>query len=172
MEFFNSYGYGRLSKEDVDKAESDSIKNQRDLIHSFVEQHPELRLVMEGYDDEYTGTDFQRPHFKEMLEAVRAGKINCVIVKDLSRFGREYIESGQYIEKLFPALGVRFIAINDGYDTLHLDSSSSLILPFKNLIKDTSHSKMQSTRSPIIRQNFIQPHIAFTQPDQQNGKTL
>lgn len=136
MEFFNSYGYGRLSKEDVDKAESDSIKNQRDLIHSYVEQHPELRLVMEGYDDGYTGTDFQRPHFKEMLEAVKAGTINCVIVKDLSRFGREYIESGQYIEKLFPALGVRFIAINDGYDTLHLDSSSSLILPFKNLIND------------------------------------
>lgn len=82
MEFFNSYGYGRLSKEDVDKAESDSIKNQRDLIHSYVEQHPELRLVMEGYDDGYTGTDFQRPHFKEMLEAVKAGTINCVIVKE------------------------------------------------------------------------------------------
>lgn len=136
MEFFNCYGYGRLSREDLGKAESDSIKNQRDLIHAYVSRHPELRLTMEGYDDGYTGTDFERPHFKEMLEAVRAGRINCVIVKDLSRFGREYIEAGQYIEKLFPALGVRFIAINDNYDTQHLDSSSNLILPFKNLIND------------------------------------
>lgn len=138
MGFFYCYGYGRLSKEDGDKIESDSIKNQRDLIHAYVSQHEALELVMEGYDDGYTGTNFERPHMKELLEAVRSGKVNCVIVKDLSRFGREYIESGKYIEKLFPSLGVRFIAINDGYDTEHLDSSSSLMLPFKNLIKDSS----------------------------------
>ena len=137
MELFYCYAYGRLSKEDGDKIESDSIKNQRDLIHSYIGQHPELKLVMEGYDDGYTGTNFERPCFKEMLEAVKEQKVNCVIVKDLSRFGREYIEAGRYIEKLFPALGVRFIAINDGYDTAHLDASSSLILPFKNLINDS-----------------------------------
>jgi len=137
MEFF-CYAYGRLSKEDLDKKiESDSIKNQRDLIHAYIDRDPELHLVMEGYDDGYTGTSFDRPHVREMLEAAKAGKINCVIVKDLSRFGREYIESGQYIEKLFPALGVRFIAINDNYDTAHLDSSSSLMLPFKNLMNDS-----------------------------------
>ena len=137
MELFYCYAYGRLSKEDGDKIESDSIKNQRDLIHSYIGQHPELKLVMEGYDDGYTGTNFERPYFKEMLEAVKEQKVNCVIVKDLSRFGREYIEAGRYIEKLFPALGVRFIAINDGYDTAYLDASSSLILPFKNLINDS-----------------------------------
>lgn len=137
MGFFYCYGYGRLSKEDGDKIESDSIKNQRDLIHAYVSQHEDLELVMEGYDDGYTGTNFERPHMKELLEAVRSGKVNCIIVKDLSRFGREYIESGKYIEKLFPSLGVRFIAINDGYDTEHLDSSSSLMLPFKNLINDS-----------------------------------
>ena len=137
MEFF-CYAYGRLSKEDLDKkAESDSIKNQRDLIHAYIDRDPELHLVMEGYDDGYTGTSFDRPHVREMLEAVKSGKVNCVVVKDLSRFGREYIESGQYIEKLFPALGVRFIAINDNYDTAHLDSSSSLMLPFKNLMNDS-----------------------------------
>jgi len=137
VEFF-CYAYGRLSKEDLDKkVESDSIKNQRDLIHAYINHDPELHLVMEGYDDGYTGTSFDRPHVREMLEAVKSGKINCVIVKDLSRFGREYIESGQYIEKLFPAMGVRFIAINDNYDTAHLDSSSSLMLPFKNLMNDS-----------------------------------
>ena len=100
MEFF-CYAYGRLSKEDLDKkVESDSIKNQRDLIHDFIDRDPELHLVMEGYDDGYTGTSFERPHVREMLEAVKSGKVNCVVVKDLSRFGREYIESGQYIEKL------------------------------------------------------------------------
>jgi len=137
VELFYCYAYGRLSKEDGDKIESDSIKNQRDLIHSYVERHPELKLVMEGYDDGYTGTNFDRPHFKEMLEAVKEQRVNCVIVKDLSRFGREYIEAGRYIEKLFPALGVRFIAINDNYDTAHLDAASSLILPFRNLINDS-----------------------------------
>ena len=137
MEFF-CYAYGRLSKEDLDKkVESDSIKNQRDLIHDFIDRDPELHLVMEGYDDGYTGTSFERPHVREMLEAVKSGKVNCVVVKDLSRFGREYIESGHYIERLFPALGVRFIAINDNYDTAHLDSSSSLMLPFKNLMNDS-----------------------------------
>ena len=88
MEFF-CYAYGRLSKEDLDKkVESDSIKNQRDLIHDFIDRDPELHLVMEGYDDGYTGTSFERPHVREMLEAVKSGKVNCVVVKDLSRFGR------------------------------------------------------------------------------------
>lgn len=113
MEFF-CCAYGRLSKEDLDKkSESDSIRNQCDLIHAYIDQDPELHLAMEGYDEGYTGTSFDRPHVREMLNTVRSGKVNCVVVKDLSRFRREYIEAGQYIEKLFPALGVRFIAIND-----------------------------------------------------------
>ena len=86
MEFFYCYGYGRLSREDYQRTgvrdESNSIKNQRDLIHRFVSDRPELQLVMEGYDDGYTGTNFDRPHFQEMIEAIKAKKINCVIVKD------------------------------------------------------------------------------------------
>lgn len=136
MELFNCYAYGRLSREDGDGGESDSIKNQRDLLRAFIEARAELRLAMEGYDDGYTGTNFDRPHFKEMLEAIRAGTINCVVVKDLSRFGREYIQGGRYTEKLFPALGVRFIAVNDGYDSARADAAGSLLLPFKNLIND------------------------------------
>ncbi|RKI64179.1 hypothetical protein D7V91_16605 [bacterium 1xD42-67] len=82
MEFF-CYAYGRLSKEDLDKkTESDSIKNQRDLIHAYIDRDPELHLVMEGYDDGYTGTSFDRPYVREMLEAVKSGKVNCVVVKD------------------------------------------------------------------------------------------
>ena len=137
MEFFYCFGYGRLSREDGGKVESDSIKNQRDLIHDYVARHPEFKLVMEGYDDGYTGTNFDRPHFQEMMAAIEAGKVNCVIVKDLSRFGRNHIDGGRYIAKLFPSLGVRFIAINDGYDTAHLDSASSFIMPVKNLFNDS-----------------------------------
>ena len=83
--------------------------------------YPLIFLCFEKY--RYLTPSFDRPHVREMLEAVKSGKVNCVVVKDLSRFGREYIESGQYIEKLFPALGVRFIAINDNYDTAHLDAT-------------------------------------------------
>lgn len=147
---YNCYAYGRLSKEDGDKTESDSIKNQRDMIRSFIERNADMRLCMEGYDDGYTGTNFDRPHFREMLDAVKSGKVNCVVVKDLSRFGREYIEAGRCIEKLFPALDVRFIAINDGYDSLKPDLSGSLMLPFKNLIND-SYSRDISIK---IRSHF------------------
>ena len=141
MEFFYCYGYGRLSREDYQRTgvrdESNSIKNQRDLIHRFVSDRPELHLVMEGYDDGYTGTNFDRPHFQEMIEAIKAKKINCVIVKDLSRFGRESIEGGRYMEKMFPAMGVRLISIVENIDTLHTDAATSCISPVKNLINDT-----------------------------------
>ena len=141
MDFFYCYGYGRLSREDFQRTgvrdESNSIKNQRDLIHKFVSDRPELQLVMEGYDDGYTGTNFDRPHFKEMIEAIKAGKINCVIVKDLSRFGRESIEGGRYMEKMFPSMGVRLISIVENIDTLHTDAATSFIIPVKNLINDT-----------------------------------
>ena len=141
MEFFYCYGYGRLSREDYQRTgvrdESNSIKNQRDLIHKFVSDRPDLQLVMEGYDDGYTGTNFDRPHFQEMIEAIKAKKINCVIVKDLSRFGRESIEGGRYMEKMFPAMGVRLISIVENIDTLHTDAATSFIIPVKNLINDT-----------------------------------
>lgn len=137
--------YLRLSKEDGDfspvsgkKSESDSISNQRELILHYMKEHPELELLEEFCDDGYTGTNFNRPDFIRMMEAIKNKKINCVIVKDLSRFGREYIEAGNYIEKIFPQLGIRFIAINDHYDSgLANSQSDSIILPFKNLINDS-----------------------------------
>ena len=108
--------YLRLSIEDGDKAESNSIGNQRELIRDFAAERPGLHLVEEYADDGYTGTNFERPGFKRMMEDIKSGKINCIIVKDLSRLGRNYIEMGKYLEQIFPMMGIRFIAINDNYD--------------------------------------------------------
>ena len=117
--------YLRLSIEDGDKAESNSIGNQRELIRDFVAERPELHLVGEYADDGYTGTNFERPGFTQMMEDIKSGKINCIIVKDLSRLGRNYIEMGKYLEQIFPMMGIRFIAINDNYDNANTESSDS-----------------------------------------------
>ena len=134
--------YVRLSKEDGDvanaaKAESNSISNQKNLIRDFLKDKEDIVIVSERVDDGYSGSNFERPAFKLMLEDIKKGIVDCVVVKDLSRFGREYIDSGRYIERLFPALGVRFIAINDNYDSLDgKDQADEIIIPFKNLIND------------------------------------
>lgn len=100
---YKAADYLRLSKEDGDfsfsnnKAESDSISSQRKIIQRFVAQQPDIELVAEFSDDGYSGTSFERPQFQKMMEAVKAGEINCIIVKDLSRFGREYIDAGRYL---------------------------------------------------------------------------
>ena len=122
--------YVRLSKEDgdvsgVSKAESNSISNQKELIREFLKNKEDIVVVSERVDDGYSGVDFERPAFQLMLEDIKQGKVDCVVVKDLSRFGRNYIESGRYIEKIFPMLGVRFIAINDNYDSLIGKSQTS-----------------------------------------------
>ncbi len=129
--------YVRLSREDGDKLESDSIRNQKDLIASYHNKHPEMTFIQEYVDDGYTGTNYERPGFQKMLEDARIGKINCIIVKDLSRLGRNYIETGRYLERIFPAMGIRFIAINDHYDSAdEKGDSDNIIIPFKNLIND------------------------------------
>lgn len=136
--------YLRLSKEDGDfsfsgeKLESDSISNQRLLIMDYLKKHPEITVVKEYCDDGFTGANFERPDFNKMMDAVRAGEIDCIVVKDLSRFGREYIGSGEYIQKIFPRLGIRFIAINDHYDNAQPGAADNeLVLPFKNLMNDS-----------------------------------
>lgn len=130
--------YLRLSSDDGDRSESYSIKNQRELIKSYSESHPDVRIVDEYVDDGYTGTNFDRPAFIRMVKDIESGKINGVIVKDLSRFGRDYIGVGKYLEKVFPTLGIRFIAINDNYDNASENSDSdSIIIPFKNLLNDS-----------------------------------
>ena len=134
---YNTDIYVRLSREDGDKIESDSIVNQKELIKNFLKNKPEFKVHQIRVDDGFTGVNFQRPAFTEMLADIKAGKVNCVIVKDLSRFGRNYIEAGKYITNIFPFLDVRFIAINDNFDTADINNSSELIFfHFKNLIND------------------------------------
>ena len=129
--------YIRVSKDDGDKMESNSISNQRTLIRSYLENKPDIEICSERVDDGYSGVSFDRPAVKAMLSDIRDGSVNCVIVKDLSRFGRNYIETGRYIEQLFPFMGVRFIAINDGFDSACKQSQADdMIIPFKNLIND------------------------------------
>lgn len=128
--------YLRLSV-DSDYTGSDSLENQRRLAHEFVSRHPDLNIVREYVDDGKTGTDFSRPAFSRMMADLKAGLINCVIVKDLSRFGREYIEAGNYIEKVFPFLGVRFISIVDRYDSADENCDRELLLiSLKNLMHE------------------------------------
>lgn len=134
--------YKRLSREDEIAAvgarnESNSISNQRDLIQKFVKSHPEIEIVKEYADDGFSGVDFERPAFRQMIEDMKAGIINCVIVKDLSRFGRNYIEVGKYLEEIFPVYGVRFIAISENYDSaLTNGGNEQLVIPFMNLVND------------------------------------
>ena len=133
--------YVRLSKEDGDvasaaKAESNSISNQKNLIKDFLKDKDDIIVVSERVDDGYSGSNFERPGFQMMMDDIRRGTVDCVIVKDLSRIGREYIDSGKYIERLFPALGVRFIAVNDHIDSKEESSRDDIVVPFKNLMND------------------------------------
>lgn len=136
-EIFRAIAYYRLSKDDGKNHESDSIANQRMLIHAYLEKHPNIILVDEADDDGYTGTNYDRPGFRKVMGCINAGKVNCVIVKDLSRMGREYIETGKYLEMIFPSLGVRFIAINDDVDSEKRSSGDDLIVPIKNIMNES-----------------------------------
>ena len=109
--------YIRLSKEDGDKAESYSITSQREILKEYLKLHPDIELHDVYIDDGWSGTNFDRPSFMRMMEAIYAGEVNCVIVKDLSRFGRNYTDCGYYLDNVFVRLRVRFIAMNNGVDT-------------------------------------------------------
>ena len=137
MKKWNVGIYLRLSSDDGDKSESNSIGNQRSLIKRFISNDKELKIIDYYVDDGYSGTTFDRPDFERMMRDIKSNKIDCIIVKDLSRLGRNYIEVGNYIEKEFPRYGVRFIAINDNVDSFKDPKSvNNVIVPFKNLMND------------------------------------
>ena len=120
-----------------EKQESNSVTSQKTLLNEFVDTHDDLIVYDTYIDDGFTGTDFNRPSFQRLLNDIKNGNINCVIVKDLSRLGRNYIEVGKYIEQVFPLFNIRFIAINDFVDSFKNPASTNTILvPFKNLIND------------------------------------
>ena len=167
MDFFNVLNpewiiavYLRLSKEDGDitddenKLESNSIQNQKTLILNYLEKIPDVKIYDFYADDGYTGTNFERPDFKRMRNDFMEGRVNMVIVKDLSRFGRDYIETGRYIKKIFPALGVRFVSILDHFDSEAANASDyNLLLPVKSFVNDQYSSdisnKVRSTQSVL-----------------------
>ena len=131
--------YIRLSKEDIDRGydESESIKNQRDLLTEYVRKlGMEYNLVDIYTDQGFTGTNFNRPGFQKMINDIEFGKINMVITKDLSRLGRDYIETGEYIEKWFPEHEVRYVSVTDGIDTFATNNGNNDIAPFKSILND------------------------------------
>ncbi|MCC8049339.1 MAG: recombinase family protein [Clostridiales bacterium] len=146
--------YIRLSLEDEDvrsgvKEESNSITNQRLLIHDYIKSNPELKeaKIIEKCDDGYSGKRFDRPAFQEMIELAKRGEADCIIVKDFSRFGRDYIEMGNYLEQIFPFLGIRFISVNDHYDSASSHNQTlGLDMVFKNFVYD-SYSRELSKKA-------------------------
>ncbi len=175
---YNTDIYVRLSREDGDKIESDSIVNQKEFIKNFLKNKPEFKLHQIRVDDGYTGVNFQRPSFIKMLDDIKAGKVNCVVVKDLSRFGRNYIEAGKYITNIFPFLNVRFIAINDNFDTADIQKNNSQLIyvHFKNLMNDAYCNDISvKTRSSLDIKcrngNFLSayaPYGYLKSPDNKN----
>lgn len=169
--FYRTGFYLRLSDKDEKQTHqernSESIENQRLLLMDFIKNKPEFQLVSVFIDDGKTGTNFQRNGFEQMMEAVKQGKINCIMVKDLSRFGRNYLEAGHYIEYIFPFLHVRFIAVTDGFDTLTATSTQlSYLIPLKNLMNENyavDISKKERSAKKVLRKKgcFIGAHAMY-----------
>lgn len=169
--------YLRLSREDGDKTESDSIANQRTLLEAYTADHPELCIVDEFVDDGYSGSNFDRPEFERLLKALQERKVNCIVVKDFSRLGRNFVETGQYLEQVFPLFGVRFIAINDNYDSLNSQSRDGMLVPIKSMInemysKDLSQKIQSCFRSKEARGEIYTPVPFGYKKDQKNHLIL
>ena len=128
--------YARLSIED-NGIQGDSIENQIEMIEKYISKCQDLKVIHTFVDNGETGTNFERPAFSDMMEEVKKGAINCIVVKYLSRFGRNYLETGNYLEKIFPYLGIRFISVNDHFDSLHDRKSDTLLVPLKSILHDT-----------------------------------
>lgn len=165
--------YLRISSEDEDlrtgeKNESESISNQRSLLREYVSGHAELAgsEILEFCDDGWSGTNFERPAVKALLEQVRRGQINCIVVKDLSRFGRDYLTVGDYISRVFPFLGVRFISVNDGFDSSNPLDIDSLDTSFRTLIydlysRDLSRRVKSAKKARAERGAFLSPYAPY-----------
>lgn len=153
--------YLRLSSDDSDKDESNSIINQRNMIMYYLKDYKDIKVYKEYIDDGYTGTDFNRPGIQQLIEDIYSKKINAVIVKDSSRLGRNYIKVGEFFEKIISKFDVRFISINDRVDSyLDPESMTSLEMSIKTLMnegysKDTSNKIRSSFASSKKHGNFI-----------------
>lgn len=154
---YNTAVYCRLSKDDGKLTESSSIQTQKEMLTQYVRQQG-WKLAGIYVDDGFSGLDFDRPDFKRMLEDIDNGKINCVVTKDLSRLGRNYLEAGAYLEVYFPERGVRYIALNDGVDTL--DAINNDLAPFKNILnemyaRDVSRKVKSAKKTRFMQGMFL-----------------
>lgn len=136
VEVLNQISTGVYARLSVEKDEDISIHTQVMMLHHYIAEHPEFKLTETYIDNGYTGTNFDRPDFIRMMDDVRAGKIQCIVVKDLSRFGRDFLETGYYIETILPKLNVRLISINDNFDSGREEDVNSIALPIKNLVNE------------------------------------
>ena len=156
--------YIRLSREDGDKEESSSITNQREILKRYVSEQENFFIVKEYVDDGWTGTNFDRPKFKEMIKDIEAGVIDTVITKDLSRLGRERLMVGYYTEMYFPEHSVRYIALLDNIDT-YIDSGMNDMAPFKGVINDMYVRDIsKKIRSSLIERKKAGNFLGVTAP--------
>lgn len=153
--------YIRLSREDGDDRESESVENQRDIIDNYILEHKELIEAGEYVDDGYTGTNFNRPGFQKMLKDIEDEKIDCIITKDLSRFGRDHIDTGYYLERFLPANNIRYIAIGDNVDTIKPDGLQFLTfkLSFNDYYAQDISNKIKSVKQRKIEKGEYQAGI-------------
>ncbi len=166
-QIYQAVGYARLSVvETRDRRDSEALQNQKALLRDYIQKKTDLRLIDICEDNGQTGTNFQRAGFERMMELVRSGKANCIVVKDLSRFGRDHIEAGNYLENVFPYIGVRFISIGDGYDSADATTTDCLMVALKNLgnqiySMDISRKSGSVLREKIRRGEFIGAYAAY-----------
>ncbi len=157
--------YARLSKDDLQKGESVSIETQKLILEKFCRENG-LNIVDCYVDDGYSGATFDRPDFNRMIGDIESGKINCVITKDLSRLGRDYIQTGTYIELYFTGKNVRYIAVDDGVDTNKADTTSDIMMPIRNLfnewyVRDISKKVRNAKRRRMAAGMFISGQTAY-----------
>ena len=146
--------YYRLSQEDERQGESVSIEHQRTILRKYAEEHG-FEIHDEYIDDGVSGTTFDRPDVQRLLDDAKTGIINTIIVKDLSRFGRNYIEVGQYVDYVFPAFGIRFIAIQDNVDTENRDSGAMEKMPIMNVFNEWHAANTSKKIRAVKRSNAL-----------------
>ena len=173
---FRTALYVRLSVEDNGKADADSIENQELLLRNYLAERPYLELKEVYADNGYTGTDFDRPAFHRMIEDVRKGRINCILVKDFSRLGRNYVETGEYLERIFPFLGIRFISVSDDYDSSSANAGEKLAATLKNLIndmyaKDISKKICSTMKNKRLRGDYIGNYAPYGYLKDENNRS-
>lgn len=174
---YNTAIYARLSREDGGNSDNDTIENQVEIISRFITESDDMKIKQTYIDNGYTGTNFDRPGFKGLMDDVNAGKIDCIVVKDLSRIGRDYISVGEYLYNIFPKYKVRVISINDNYDSEFVKDFDDIVVSLKNLVnasysKDISKKISSSVRRKQEKGEFIGNYLYGYKKDVNNKNKL